>query len=324
MLDFFANFLTYPQRNALFHYPLQQMWANIQPRRYEYIQDPLYRLRYLLTTGYSRQVPYDALLRGKLPPRYRYRHFTTPKKDGTRRKLAEPGVDLKAMQHTILANLLASDIPHQATVGYRKGMSVADHAWPHAGARTIITADIQDFFPSTKRYRVRQYWHSYVNRYWHPQELNDHEVQLLTNLTTYLGALPQGAPTSPALSNLVNKAMDARLYNIAAHSGGRYTRYADDIVFSWRLQTRPPSDFEGTVRRVLREYGYRLHPRKGWHVWSRTDEPEFTGVVLTAGGGVDVPPSMRRLMEGLAASDDPYDWHRLQGYKGYRQMVQRS
>jgi len=73
MLDFFASFLTYPQRNALFHYPLQQMWANIQPRRYEYIQDPLYRLRYLLTTDYSRHEPDDALLRQVMEKLFRER-----------------------------------------------------------------------------------------------------------------------------------------------------------------------------------------------------------------------------------------------------------
>ncbi|MEM6529109.1 MAG: reverse transcriptase family protein, partial [Chloroflexota bacterium] len=191
------------------------------------------------------------------------------------------------------------------------------------GARTVITADIQDFFPSTTRYRVRQFWRNQTTYRGGPQ-FNDAEVQLLTNLTTYRGALPQGAPTSPMLSNLINRELDVRLHKLVTQSGGRYTRYADDLVFSWQTRPRPPTDFEFTVRRILREYGYTLHPRKGWAVWSRRDEPEFTGVVLTRGGGVDVPEPMRKRIRELERSDAESDRLQLAGYNGYRKMVQRE
>jgi RNA-directed DNA polymerase len=192
------------------------------------------------------------------------------------------------------------------------------HAWAHAGARTVITADIADFFPSTTRYRVRQYWRS------HRQTTHDAEVQLLTNLTTYRGSLPQGAPTSPSLSNLVNRELDNRLNKLVTQSGGSYTRYADDMVFSWMNRHRPPSDFEFTVRRILREYGYRLNTQKGWQIWSRTDEPEITGLVLTKRGTVDIPDVMKQKMKQLAQSDDEYDTFVLSGYEGYRQMISRN
>ena len=57
-------------------------------------------------------------------------------------------------------------------------------------------------------------------------------------------------------------------------TGGRYTRYCDDMVFSWRLESGPPSDFESGVRATLHEFGYTLHPEKGWRVHQRRDEPE--------------------------------------------------
>lgn len=321
MRDFWEMVLPYHVRYQLLSPQVQQMWLAIQPHRNVY--DPSRQLRVAYHIGDPYQQPFDALLRGELPPRYRYRHFTIAKKDGTRRHLAEPGIDLKAMQHTILAQFLEEERPHPAAIGYRKGLSIADHAWAHAGARTVVTADIQDFFPSTTRYRVRQFWRRFTHWRLYPPTLNDNEVQLLTNLTTYLGALPQGAPTSPALSNVVNRELDARLHRLATESGGHYTRYADDLVFSWQTRPRPPTDFAFVVRRTLREHGYRLHPRKGWGVFSRADEPEITGVVLTRDGGVDVPRAMRRLMDELARSDDLYDRARLAGYRGYRQMVRR-
>lgn len=324
-MSFWNHFLPYSQRYMLIPYPFRRMWDSIKPRRHTYQPNYIWRIGYLLSNDFP-TTPWDDLLHGRLPPRYRYRHFTIPKKDGTRRKLAEPGVDLKAMQYNVIEHFLKFLKPHPAAVGYRKGMSIADHAWAHAGAKTIVTADIEDFFPSTRRYRVRQFWRAYQfkeSRY-RSRPLNDDEVQLLTNVTTYLGALPQGAPTSPMLSNLVNKELDTRLHNLVKQSGGCYTRYADDLVFSWRTRARPPSDFEQMVRRILREYGYRLHPRKGWGVWSRADEPEVTGVVLTRRGGVDIPRPMRRLMDELARSDDDADTLRLCGYEAYRRMVRRN
>lgn len=318
MRRFLNHFLTYPQSHTLIPYQFRQMWGRIQPRRPDNGGElrQLYTVRWQIDPSY--QAPIEELLAGRFPPRYRYRHFTIPKKDGSKRAIMEPLPPLKAMQHAILENYLMHDRPHRAAVGYRKGMSVADHAWAHAGARTIITADIQDFFPSTTRYRIRSYWRD------HPRyRLNEPAVQLLTNLTTYRGSLPQGAPTSPALSNLVNKELDTRLHAIIGQSGGVYTRYADDLVFSWQGRSRPPTDFEQLIRRILREYGYTVHPKKGWNVWSREDEPEITGTVLLKNGSVDIPPTLRDHMKQLAQSRDPYDQFRLAGYEGYRQMIRR-
>ena len=316
MQQFMNNFLPPHLRWQLIPDQMRWMWDRVKPHQHRYYPNNPNMVRYIIDPTFT--APIDDLLRGKLPPRYQYRHFSVPKKDGGSRQLAEPGIDLKAMQHRILEFYLNRQKPHRAAVGYRRGMSVADHAWAHVGARTIITADIEDFFSSTTRYRVRQYWKS------HPMAFNEASVQLLTNLTTYRGSLPQGAPTSPALSNLVNDEMDSRLHKLASQSSGHYTRYADDIVFSWQTRSRPPTDFEFMVRRILREYGYRLNAQKGWTTYSRSDEPEITGTVLKRNGTVDIPDAMLDVMGALADSDDEYDQFRLAGYEGYRKMVQRG
>jgi hypothetical protein len=275
---------------------------------------PLYTLA-TYRLGLSMDAAYQLMDGGWMPPRFRYRHFNIPKKDGSAREIVEPGPLLKAVQRKILRLYLSKPKPHPAALGFRRKKSIADHAWAHAGAATVITADIEDFFPNTTRQRVKSWWHA--------QGFSTLETRLLTSLTTYRGSLPQGAPTSPALSNLVNAEMDAALDRRARQSGGTYTRYADDLVFSWPHGWEPPADFEQAVRAVLREYGYRLHPRKGWHIWRRREEPEITGVHLTRQGTVDIPDSMRRIIRQLARSDDERDQERLAGYIGYEQMITR-
>src|SRR5262249_54303623 len=145
-----------------------------------------------------------------------------------------------------------------------------------------------------------------------------------TSLTTYLGSLPQGAPTSPALSNLVNVELDAAIDRRVLASGGIYTRYADDMVFSWPVGYGPPADFENAVRSLLRAEGYNLHPTKAWHVWRRQEEPEVTGLTLTRRGQVEIRESMLRIMRLLSTSGDSHDQARLAGYRGYSRMVKQA
>lgn len=250
---------------------------------------------------------------GAPPPAMRYRHFTLPKRDGSPREVLEPGPQLKATQRRLLG--LLCDEPHPAALGFRRGHSIADHAWAHAGAALIVTADIQDFFPSTAQGRVAAWWQQ--------QGYGEIEVRLLTRLTTYQGALPQGAPSSPPLSNLVNRELDAALERYVKASGGSYTRYVDDLALSWPAGCRLPAGLEAGVRKRLREVGYTLHPRKGWHVWHRHEQPELTGLVLRRNGGVELPESLKRIMRTLAQSQHPHDRARLAGYQGYEAMVRR-
>ncbi len=252
------------------------------------------------------------LKRGRLAPDYRYRHFTKAKPDGTKRHLAEPDARLKEIQRTILQHYLGEDYVHPAAVGFRRKQSIADHVWPHAGAPYIITADITDFFPSTPTWHVKNWWQRRVE--------DEVMARFLTLLTTHRGSLPQGAPTSPALSNVVNFEMDKALERGVMHTGGTYTRYGDDMVFSWYHP--PPADFTPAAQRIIREAGYRLHPTKGWQVYQLRDEPQVTGVVLKRDGTVRLPPAMQMHMRKLARSNDPGDQLRLAGYQGYQKMVE--
>lgn len=300
------------------------IWDKLTGRRYRYRPAPNYNTldyetrrfvgwvyQYDGTFDYRHAV--EILERGRIQPTLRYRHFKKPKSDGTLRQLAEPDPTLKAIQRTISQRFLSRGQIHSAAVGYRRKMSIADHVWPHAGAKIIITADIQDFFPSTTYHRIGEWW---ATQFESPQA-----IKLATLLTTYHGSLPQGAPTSPQLSNIVNYDLDRRLHQRTERSSGTYTRYADDMIFSWQGHDRPPADFYHGVSKTLREFGYTLHPQKGWQEYTAKDEPEITGVVLRKRGLVTITDETRKIMQQLERNE-PHS-ERLAGYRGFQKMIER-
>jgi hypothetical protein len=270
------------------------------------------RLALLAQLGLELELAARLLETGPLPDGFRYRHFTIPKRDGSVRELVEPGLRLKQVQRVIV-ELLRGQHSHRAAIGFKRGLSIADHAWAHAGAAVIVAADIKDFFGSTRRWRIAKWWKL--------QGYTDDETQLLTRLTTHNDCLPQGAPTSPTLSNLVNVELDTVLDQITRQSAGTYTRYADDLAFSWPDGYGPPANWEQIVGSQLNAFGYTLHPVKGWQLWQRRDEPAITGLVLTKQGKVDLPPAMHKTMRTLARSQHPHDQQRYRGFTAYRAMV---
>lgn len=299
------------------------IWDKLTGRRYRYRPHPIFEeldrnTQQLVSAIYDdRHFDYrqaHALLQsGKLTPIFHYRHFKKPKADGTLRQLAEPDAVLKAIQRKLVRHYLASAQIHRAAVGYRRNLSIADHVWPHAGARIIIAADIRDFFPNTPSRRVRSWWAT--------QFESEQAVTLATLLTTYRGSLPQGAPTSPALSNIVNYDLDQRLYQRAQQAGGTYTRYADDMIFSWQGHDRPAADFHAGVSKTLREFGYTLHPEKGWREYRAEDEPEVVGVILRKRGIVTITDDVRQIIRQLERQA-PHS-QRLAGYRGFQKMIER-
>ena len=128
---------------------------------------------------------------------------------------------------------------HDACHGFVPGRSTVTNARPHVGAALVVKLDIRDFFPTVHYRRV-------VGLFEHLGYSND-VAKTLAGLTTYRpklpsgevlwpGVLPQGAPTSPALANLVCRRLDRRLDRLAAKYKAKYTRYADDLTFSFRTQ----------------------------------------------------------------------------------------
>src|SRR4051794_34519368 len=135
-----------------------------------------------------------------LGARFHYRPFTITKPDGRERRLLAPSPALKMLQRRLLDRYLARLPVHACATAFRPGSSIVRNARAHARQTLIATADLRDFFESTGAARVRAF---FVKQGWRGEEL-----QVLMRLCVYRNGLPQGAPTSPCLSNLVNLPLD--------------------------------------------------------------------------------------------------------------------
>ena len=242
-----------------------------------------------------------------------YRECTVPKRSGGTRRLSVPEDRLKALQRQILRRLLKRLKVHPAATGFEPGQSIVTHARRHVGLAVVVRLDVRDFFPSTSAGRVHAYFRKIG---W-----NRPAAHLLTRLCTHQGGLPQGAPTSPRLSNLVNYRLDCRLTAMARKLEVGYSRYADDITLSFPTDNRKQIRYMiRFVQRVVRAEGYRLHGKK-LHIRRQHQQQRVTGLVVNQ--AVNLPRDVRRrlraiehrLRVGLPATLTPEQlagWHALQ------------
>lgn len=245
-----------------------------------------------------------------------YESFSIPKKTGGRRLILAPAPELKDLQRRILQRGLRRLRAHPCATGFERGYSIVSNATIHTNQAVVVRIDVKDFFPSTQSRRVSDYFRAIG---W-----NRDVARVLTRLCTENGGLPQGAPTSPRLSNLLNYRLDARLAGLAARYEARYSRYADDLTFSF---ARDDADAVRTVircaRSILRDDGYRMNRRK-LRVSRRSNRQTVTGLVVNA--GVRLPRTTRRWLRavehrrrttGSASLTDA----QLQGWRSLASMV---
>jgi retron-type reverse transcriptase len=200
-----------------------------------------------------------------------YRHHMHLKSDGQLRLLEEPKPVLKRLQRRILQDMLNLVPPHAAAYGFCPGKNAVMAAARHVGEAMVVSFDLSGFFPSIAQNRV----YALYRRMGYPSAVAKHLTGLSTAITPPqilatpdLAArdalssrhLPQGAPTSPALANLVAYSLDVRLEGLARRIGAIYTRYADDLSFSGDLAIAPA--LRRAVPDIVRDCGFALNPAK--------------------------------------------------------------
>ncbi|MHC4644952.1 MAG: reverse transcriptase family protein, partial [Planctomycetota bacterium] len=203
-----------------------------------------------------------------------YNEFTIPKRSGGTRTIAAPAPELKKIQKTILRRLLRPLKCHPHATGFERGHSIVTNAKPHVGAGVLIRMDIRNFFNATSAKRVRKFFSGLG---W-----NRPAAKLLTKLCTHRNGLPQGAPTSPRLSNLLNSALDARLAGLARVCyKAAYSRYADDITFSLDNDDHDAiRSLIRTTKLILSDYGYKIHHNKKLFIRRAHQQQKVTGLVV--------------------------------------------
>ena len=205
-----------------------------------------------------------------------YTKFTIKKRNGKNRNILSPYIELKNIQKKILFDLLSDKRASDYATGYIKGMSLVDNVKYHKGYKYILKLDIKDFFNSVSYVDI----YNIFKEYGFPNRI----CGLLSNLVTYDDYLPQGAPTSPYLSNLVLRDFDCIIGKWCAINNINYTRYSDDLTFSMNTYHKELIRF---VRVNLYKYGLELNNDKICLI-NNSNKQKITGIVVNDKIQVDI------------------------------------
>ncbi len=219
-----------------------------------------------------------------------YVRFKLPKKTGGERLISAPMPRLKGAQQWILENILEKVELHDAAHGFRRERSIVSNAAPHVGTEVVLNLDLKDFFPSICYKRVKGVFRalgfSEAAATVFGLLCTEPEVQeVALDGKTYFVAtserhLPQGAPTSPAITNILCRRLDKRLLNMATEAGFKYTRYADDLTFSTSGEAKQNiCNVLRLTQSIVAHEGLTIHPDKT-RVLRRSRQQEVTGVVV--------------------------------------------
>lgn len=184
-------------------------------------------------------------------PDNHYREFKIKKKSGGERIITVPYPALLEIQYWIYHNILKRKVIHHSAHGFTYKKSIITNSKIHAGQNHLLKIDIKDYFPSISLGRIICVFKSFG----YPNKISFY----LASICSYNRALPQGAPTSPILSNLVSKRMDEELMCLASTFNLKYTRYADDIAISGDIIS---DDVVEYAVNIVRKNGFTVNKTK--------------------------------------------------------------
>ena len=226
-----------------------------------------------------------------------YKTFEIKKKSGGSRKIHAPKKRLKLIQKCLNHILREIHSPHNAAKGFVPKVSIVDNARTHTKMNYVLNVDIKDFFPSVDQARVR------ARLLTKPFDLGNTpervkiasviailcctkmEVERYDSVknewyTTEKYVLPQGAPTSPTMTNIICERLDILLTGLANRFHCKYSRYADDITFSCMNNVfRKTGEFYKELERIILDQGFHIKESKT-RVQSKYYRQEVTGLVV--------------------------------------------
>ena len=198
-----------------------------------------------------------------------YKKYEIPKRNGDKRVIYEPNYDLKRIQKNILNNVLSGFKVSKYAMAYVKGMSVKDNVLPHVNKKVILKLDIKDFFNSISFIDI--YNKVFLEEYF-PKQVR----MVLTYLCTYNEFLPQGAPTSAYISNLIMRDFDEEIGSFCENNNISYTRYSDDMTFSGDFDVKKVIY---KVKDELKKMGMQLNYDKVHVIYDNMSQ-QVTGVTV--------------------------------------------
>ena len=207
-----------------------------------------------------------------------YKCFQIPKNNGSMRNIEAPRPYLKKIQRRIQKKILSCFVVHDCATAFLPGKNIRRNALFHVNKPVVLNCDIKNFFPSLKSRSVFEFFRN--NTGYEPDI-----CMMLSRLCTLYGHLPQGAPTSPMLSNLLMFEADKTICQWAAKHYLSYSRYADDLTFSGDIDDRLQADILRMVKHNLTLLHLKLNPAKT-KLYRNNRRQLVTGLVVNEYVGV--------------------------------------
>jgi hypothetical protein len=219
----------------------------------------------------------------------RYSKFEIPKKNGEKRVIFAPTPKLKMVQKKLLRLLEAceseiNDGKFSPAHGFKKEKSIFTNAKIHRNRKIVINLDIKDFFPSINFGRIKGFFISNKN-----YKISPEVSQIIAHICCHKGHLPQGAPTSPIISNIICHILDINMLHLAKKYRFEYSRYADDITLSTNIETLPKGIVHchsgdgknwvvgSEILKIFKKTGFEINHQKT-RVQFRNSRQEVTGL----------------------------------------------
>ncbi len=260
----------------------------------EILRDKFYALRTRREIAELLELPYSRFIFHvyKTVRTTQYTSFSVPKRRGGSRLISAPVTPLKIIQRKLHQVLLAVYQPKSTVHGFLPERSIVTNAKDHSRRKFVLNVDLEDFFPSINFGRVYGMFKSA------PYKRNDHVASLLAAICCHEKILPQGAPTSPIVSNMICSRMDSQLRRMAQRYRCAYTRYGDDITFSTNFANFPEAlaveinDEKGRsvivgheLGQLVRNNGFTINNSKV-RLQRQSDRQEVTGLTTNQGPNV--------------------------------------
>lgn len=189
-------------------------------------------------------------------------------KSGKRRRVYIPKSNLKDIQYWILHAILYNAKINDCAKGFKLGSSIKNNAEPHVGKEYVLNLDLKNFFATIKEDNIKSVFISLG--------YNKDVSNCLAKLCSYRSMLPQGAPSSPYLSNLASNTLDQKILKVIVERNISYTRYADDLTFSSneKLESLIP-----VIKTLLQSEGFKLNDSKT-RIRNKNQRQLVTGLVV--------------------------------------------
>lgn len=211
-----------------------------------------------------------------------YYKFSIPKKNGGKRDITAPYPSVVQMQKWIVCNILSRYKMHDSATAYIRERSIIDHVQPHATNQSILVLDLENFFPSISESMIKDIF----MQIGYP----DHISYFLSRICTINNELPQGAPSSPMLSNFIGFKIDLTLTDYCKQHELCYTRYADDICISGNnnvMKHKLP------LIDLIESSGFRINEKKTRTINGFGKKKIVTGISISS-GKLRLPRNMKR------------------------------